>query len=194
MAHFSTEHVAAFGLATRLESLPGMMIVGISVSLLTLVGIFYGARQMPMDRSVSWYGLRIGVALTSLIGIIFFIMPGLFLRIFTDEAGLLALAAAYLRIDVLTFPMMAVSMIVSRVLQGLGLGLPGLMIHLIRIFVVAVPLAYVFVFVLGYGYLSVAWAMVLGGVASNITAVLWLSLKFKGLMRAGSPSAPHAVH
>jgi putative MATE family efflux protein len=184
MAHFGTEHVAAFGLATRLESLPGMLIVGLSVSLLTLVGMFYGAHQLPMVRSISWYGLRLGVALTSLMGVVFFIAPALFLRIFTDEARILALGAAYLRIDVLTFPMMAVSMIVSRVLQGLGLGLPGLVINLIRIFVVAVPLAYVFVFVLGYGYLSVAWAMVLGGIASNVAALLWLSLKFKELSAA----------
>ncbi len=184
MSHFGTEYVAAFGLATRLESLPGMLIVGLSVSLLTLVGMFTGARRFPMVKWISWYSLRIGVALTSLMGVVFFIAPTLFLRIFTDETGILALGAAYLRIDVLTFPMMAVTMIASRVLQGLGLGLPGLVINLIRIFVVAVPLAYLFVFVLGYGYLSVAWAMVLGGVASNITALLWLRLKFKDMSGA----------
>jgi putative MATE family efflux protein len=186
MSHFGTEHVAAFGLATRLESLPGMLIVGISVSLLTLVGMFSGARRFPMVKSISWYSLRIGIALTSLMGVAFFIAPSLFLGIFTDETGILALGAAYLRIDVLTFPMMAVTMIVSRVLQGLGFGTPGLVINLIRIFVVAVPLAYLFVFVLGYGYLSVAWAMVLGGVASNITAILWISLKFKEITGADS--------
>ena len=179
MAHFGTNHVAAFGLATRLESLPGMLIVGISVSLLTLVGMFYGARQLPMVESISWYGLRIGVAMTGLIGAVFFIAPALFLRIFTDEPQILALGASYLRIDVLTFPMMAVSMIVSRVLQGVGLGVPGLVINLVRIFVVAVPLAYLFVFILGYGFLSIAWAMVLGGAASNILALLWLRSTFK---------------
>jgi len=183
MAHFGTNHVAAFGLATRLESLPGMLIVGISVSLLTLVGMFYGAKQFPMVKSITWYGLRIGVAMTSLIGLVFFIARALFLRIFTDEPQILALGAAYLRIDVLTFPMMAVTMIASRALQGLGLGLPGLVINLVRIFIVAVPLAYVFVFVLGYGFLSIAWAMVLGGVASNIAALIWLRSKFRELER-----------
>jgi MATE family, multidrug efflux pump len=181
MAHFGTNYVAAFSLATRLESLPGMLIVGISVSLVTLVGMFHGAQRFRMVKSISWYGLRIGIAMTSLIGLVFFIAPGFSLRIFTDEPRILALGAAYLRIDVLTFPMMAVSMIVSRVLQGMGLGVPGLVINLIRIFIVAVPLAYVFVFILGYGFLSIAWAMVLGGVASNITALLWLALKFRGL-------------
>jgi putative MATE family efflux protein len=184
MAHFGTNHVAAFGLATRLESLPGMLIVGISVSLLTLVGMFYGAKKFSLLRSTCLYGIGISVALTSLIGVAYFIAPTLVLSLFTGDRAILTIGAAYLRIDVITFPLMAVSMIVSRILQGLGLGLPGLVINLIRIFIVAVPLAYIFVFVLGYGYLTIAWAMVCGGVASNIAALLWLGLKFRALSRA----------
>ncbi len=182
MAHFGTSHVASFGLATRLESLPSMLIVGISVALLTLVGMFFGAQRFPMVKSISWYGIRMGAVMTSLIGLVFFIAPAVFLRIFTDEPQILVLGAAYLRIDVLTFPMMAVSMIISRVLQGMGYGVPGLVINLVRIFIVAVPLAYVFVFIFGYGFLSVAWAMVCGGAVSNIMAVLWLASKFRGIV------------
>jgi putative MATE family efflux protein len=185
MAHFGTNYVAAFGLATRLESLPGMLIVGLSVSLLTLVGMFHGAQRFLTLKSLSRFGLGIGIVFTSFIGLVFYIAPTLFLKIFTDERLILMNGAAYLRIDVLTFPLMAVSMIVSRILQGMGLGLPGLMINLIRIFIVAVPLAYVFVFVLGFGFLSIAWAMVCGGIASNITAFLWLGTKFRGLPDTG---------
>jgi putative MATE family efflux protein len=185
MAHFGTNYVAAFGLATRLESLPGMLIVGLSVSLLTLVAMFHGANRLATLKSISWFGLVIGIVFTSFTGLVFYIAPTLFLKIFTDERLILMNGAAYLRIDVLTFPLMAVSMIVSRILQGMGLGLPGLMINLIRIFIVAVPLAYVFVFVLGFGFLSIAWAMVCGGVAANITAFLWLGLKFRGIPDAG---------
>jgi putative MATE family efflux protein len=185
MAHFGTNHVAAFGLATRLESLPGMLIVGLSVSLLTLVGMFYGAKRFALLKSVCWYAIGISVVFTSLIGLVYFVAPMLFLRIFTGERLILMIGTAYLRVDVLTFPLMAVSMIVSRILQGMGLGLPGLVINLIRIFIVAVPLAYIFVFILGYGYLSIAWAMVCGGVASNIAALLWLGLKLRSLSAAG---------
>jgi putative MATE family efflux protein len=185
MAHFGTNYVAAFGLATRLESLPGTLIVGLSVSLLTLVGMFHGARRFAILKSTSWFGLGMGIVFTSFLGLVFYVAPTLFLRIFTGDRLILMTGTAYLRIDVLTFPLMAVSMIVSRILQGMGLGLPGLMINLIRIFIVAVPLAYVFVFVLGFGFLSIAWAMVCGGVASNITAFLWLGLKFRGLPDAG---------
>jgi Na+-driven multidrug efflux pump len=72
-------------------------------------------------------------------------------------------------------------MIVSRVLQGMGFGFPGFIINAIRIFFVAVPLAYVFVFVLGYGFLSIAWAMVAGGVTASLLAFWWMGLKFRAL-------------
>jgi Na+-driven multidrug efflux pump len=51
----------------------------------------------------------------------------------------------------------------------------------------AVPLAYFFVFVMGWGFLSVAWAMVLGGVASNLTALLWLKYKLDRLKAESRP-------
>jgi putative MATE family efflux protein len=184
MAHFGTKTVAAFGLATRLESFASMPIIALSMSLVTLVGMFFGAKRLEEAKDISWHGVRLGIALTSGAGLMFFIAPKLWLMIFTGDPMLLSLGAAYLRIDVLTFPMMSTSMIISRIMQGLGLGAPGFFINFIRIMLVAVPLAYVFVFVVGWGYLSVAWAMVLGGVASNLTAVLWLRARFQRMKAA----------
>jgi Na+-driven multidrug efflux pump len=82
---------------------------------------------------------------------------------------------------VLTFPTMAIAMIISRVLQGMGFGFPGFIINAIRIFIVAVPLAYIFVYLLGYGFLSIAWAMVAGGVTASLLAFWWMGLKFRNL-------------
>jgi putative MATE family efflux protein len=177
MAHFGTKTVAAFGLATRLESFATMPILALSVSLVTLVGMFYGAKRYEQLKDISWHGIRLGIVLTSAVGLVFFVTPRLWLMIFTGDPALLSLSRAYLRIDVLTFPLMSTSMIISRILQGLGMGTPGFFINFIRILLVAVPLAYLFVFVMGWGYLAVAWAMVLGGVASNVTALLWLKFK-----------------
>jgi putative MATE family efflux protein len=181
MAHFGTKTVAAFGLATRLESFATMPIIALSMSLVTLVGMFYGAKRYEQVKDIAWHGIRLGIAFTSAVGFVFFVAPRLWLMIFTGDRALLDLSAAYLRIDVLTFPLMSNSMIISRTLQGLGLGTPGFFINFIRIMLVAVPLAYIFVFLIGWGYLAVAWAMVLGGVASNVTALLWLKSKFARL-------------
>jgi Na+-driven multidrug efflux pump len=181
MAHFGTDYVASFGLATRLESFVALPIFALSISLITLTGMFHGAKKFDILKSICWYGIRLGVIVTSLVGVAFYLFPTPLLRIFTHDRVLLMIGKAYIRIDVFTFPLMAVSMTISRILQGMGYGLPGLVINLIRIFIVAVPAAYIFVFVLGYGYLSVAWAMVLGGVTASVLAVFWLVAKFRKL-------------
>jgi putative MATE family efflux protein len=181
MAHFGTDYVASFGLATRLESFISLPIFALSISLITLVGMFYGAKKYDILKGICWYGIRLGIIVTSLVGLAFYVFPTPLLRIFTQDRILLMIGKAYIRIDVFTFPLMAISMTISRILQGMGYGLPGLVINLVRIFVVAVPAAYVFVFVLGYGFLSIAWAMVLGGVTASILAFIWLAAKFRKL-------------
>jgi Na+-driven multidrug efflux pump len=189
MAHFGTDYVASFGLATRLESFVSLPIFALSISLLTLVGMFYGAKRHDLVRSISWYGLGIGVLAAAGVGVFFYAFPVLFLKIFTQDRLILMIGSAYLRIDVLTFPTMAVAMIISRILQGMGFGFPGFFINFIRIFFVAVPLAYIFVFVLGYGFLSIAWAMVAGGVIATILAFIWMGLKFRDLPGSNSVSS-----
>jgi len=191
MAHFGTDYVASFGLATRLESLVSLPIFALSISLLTLVGMFYGAKRYDLVRSISWYGTGVGLLAAAGVGVLFYVFPVMFLKIFTRDRLILMIGSAYLRVDVLTFPTMAIAMIVSRVLQGIGLGFPGFIINVIRIFVVAVPLGYVFVFVLGYGFISIAWAMVAGGVTASLLAFWWMGWKFREMPGAGSiPSPP----
>jgi putative MATE family efflux protein len=181
MSSFGTDHVASFGIVSRLETVATMPIIALSMALLTLVGMFYGAKRFDLLKEISGYSVKIAVLLTSIIGLIFFIMPTLFLRIFTPDKILLGISSAYLRIDVFTFPLMAVSAVISRAMHGMGYGLPGFIIQFVRIFVFAVPLAYLFVFILGYGYISIAVAMIIGGIASNIVALVWLEFELNKL-------------
>ena len=79
-----------------------------------------------------------------------------------------------MRIEVFTFPLMAINITANRTMQGMGLGFPGITMNLVRIFIVAIPLAYVFVYLFHFSYLSIAAAMICGGLAANLTAFTWL--------------------
>ena len=181
MVKFSTNHVAAFGMASRLESVALMPLVGFSISLLTLVGMFYGAKRYDLVKMISWYAIKLGLLVSSAFAVLFLIFPGMFFGIFTSDKALLAIAVPYMRIDVFTFPLMTISMIISRIMQALGKGMPGLLINLVRIFLVAIPLAYTFVFLFNMNYLYVAVAMVFGGIASSVYGLLILVKEFKKL-------------
>lgn len=189
MAHFGTNYVAAFGLVSRLESVAILPPLGFSVALLTLTGMFYGAKRYELLKNIIWYAIEIVSYFSVLVGIIFFFWPVIFLRIFTSDATLLDLGARYLRLDVLTFPLMAIVMMSSRALQGMGTGLPGLVSNLVRIFFVAVPLTYFFVYILHYGYLSIAVAMILGGVAASLVSLVWLGMKLRKIGRSAKVSS-----
>ncbi|MFH1438923.1 MAG: MATE family efflux transporter [Candidatus Woesearchaeota archaeon] len=179
MAHFGIDYVAAFGITFRLESVAIMPIVAFSTAILTLVGMFHGAKRNDLLKEIIWYGIRINVLFTAAIGALFFIFPKLFLMLFTTDAALLQLGSAYLRIQVLYFPLIAITMMIARSMQGMGYGMPGLIVNLVRVIFVAIPLSYVFIFVLGYGYLSVVTAMVLGSLVSAVIGIVWLVYELK---------------
>jgi putative MATE family efflux protein len=181
MITFSVEHVAALGLMSRLESLSILPVYGLSVGAMTLAGMFYGAKKYKLLENVSWYALKITVIVSAAVGLIIFLFPEMFLRMFTDDMAVVAVGIPYVRLYVLAIPFGALSMVIGRILQGIGLGVPGLIISIVRTLVIAVPLAYVFVFVLGYGYLSIATAMIIGSVLSTVMGGIWMGVKERRL-------------
>jgi putative MATE family efflux protein len=174
IASFGTEYIAAFGITSRLESIIILPTFAFSMATLTLVAMFFGARKHELIRSTIAYSIKVSVQFTAAIGILLFIFPSTLLKIFTDDAHLISLASDYLRVNVFVFPLVAVTVIIIRALQGLGLGFPGLVINGIRVFFVSMPLAYAAVFLMGYSFVSVAYCIIIGSMASSVVAVIWL--------------------
>ena len=173
MAYFGTDYVASFGLVSRLDSVAIMPIVALSMAIMVLVGMFYGAKRIDLVKEIVKYGTKIGIMFTLVIALLFFIFPSLSIRIFTADTNLILMGIPYLKLDILTFPFIVVTMIISRAMQGMGNGMPGFVVNLIRSLIIAVPLSYLFVFVLGYGYLSVAVAALIGNIAAAIVSIIW---------------------
>jgi putative MATE family efflux protein len=186
MAHFGTMHVAAFGIAMRLDGLAFMPIAGFAMAALTLVGMFYGAKRYDLMEGIIWFTVKVGAGFTFLICSFLFFWPSLFLRIFTSDPELIAIGAPYIRIVVFMVPFAAVGMVISRAMQGMGVGLPGFVINLIRTFLVSVPLAYVLVFIFGSGYLAVPLSMFIGAFVGALVALVWIVLKLRGIRALAS--------
>jgi putative MATE family efflux protein len=181
MAFFSIEHVAMLGMVARLESTIMMPINALAMATMTLAGMFYGAKRYDLLKEVSFYSIKIAVVFTVVSGLILFTFPRIFLRIFTDDIFLINLAVPYLRYDVFDFWMISVGIIASRVLRGMGHGLPGLFMVLLRVIFVMIPLAYLFVFVFRFNYISLAIAVVLSGAIYAFIGILWLKKYFNSL-------------
>ena len=181
LAGFGVDYIAAVGLSFRLESLAIMPSVALSLSMLTLTGMLYGSKKYNLLKSTSYYGIKIGVLISVCVGIILFFFPHAFLRIFTSDEKLLLLGSSYIRIMVFSYPMGSVALIIGRILQGTGVGLPSLIINLFRTLLVPIPLIYLFVFKLGYSYLSIPVALIIGGIVAALIAVVWIKIRLKKL-------------
>ena len=188
---YGTDTVAALGLITRLDSAVIIPMVAFSVALLTLSAHFYGARRFQLLAEVIRFAILVNVGFALICSVTMFLWPHIFLRFFTDKAEPIRLATAYLRLEILSFPFLAITISANRALQGLGYSLPGLVINGTRLFIVALPLAYIFTIGCGYDFRMVAIASLCGSLASATIAGLWLKKRL-ALIIAGAPAGAMA--
>ena len=171
---YGTDTVAALGLITRLDSAVIIPMVAFSVALLTLSALFYGSRRYHLLNKIIVFAILVNVSFALLCSITMFFWPQIFLRFFTNEAEPLRLAVSYLRLEILSFPFLAITISCNRALQGLGYGLPGLVINGTRLFIVALPLAAFFTIYCHYNFRMVAIASLCGSITSATIAGIWL--------------------
>ncbi len=174
VAGYGTATIAALGLVTRLDSAVIIPLVAIAIALLTMVGTFAGAGRTDLLQEIIAFALKVNIGFALVCALLLYLFPDLVLSIFTNDPGPLKLAAAYLRIEVFSFPCMALTITANRTLQGLGLGLPGLVINTSRLFLVALPLAAFFTLVCHSDFRLIAIAALSGNLTAAALALGWL--------------------
>jgi Na+-driven multidrug efflux pump len=180
---FSSEAVAGYQIGIRIDHVFLMPAISVSSSLVTLVGMFYGAQRTDLIRSITGHAIKSCVLIAVVIGAIFFIFAPKMVTVFSDEAAIRAVSSQYLRYFVFGYPFVAISMISGRALQGLGQGIPMLVITIMRVLLVSVSLASYFVFVMGKTIEWVWIAQVISVMVSSSVATVWLLTIFRKLER-----------
>lgn len=188
----SSDAVAAHQIGSRLDHVVVLPLVAISGSLVTLVGMFYGAGRRDLLVAIVRYAIGRGILIGIAVGVLFYVTAPWVVRVFTDSEEIRRLAVLYLRILAFAYPLFPVSMITGRCLQGLGKGSPELVLSLLRVLLIAAPLAYLFLFVLD---LPVHWVWIAAVIASWTSAgiaALWLrsALTMVGQDEAVAEPAP----
>ena len=110
--------------------------------LVTLVAMFRGAQRLDLVRDVVSYAMRWSIAIGAVTALLFFALAPEMVRGFSDEAGIVAAGTTYLRIIAWGYPFTAISMLAGRILQGLGIGTPVLILTVMRILLIAAPLSW----------------------------------------------------
>ncbi|MBT4036227.1 MAG: MATE family efflux transporter [Candidatus Marinimicrobia bacterium] len=183
LVHYSPEVIAGYQIAGRLDQIFFLPIMAIAGSLVTLVGMFYGAQRFDLINSVIKDGLRYGIFIGLGSGLLFYIIAPYVFRIFTDDPTVLAVAVSIIRTFSPIYWLIAIGMISGRALQGLGTGIPSLVITAIRVAVVSGPLAYYFAVVLDKPYVWVWYASVIAVFIAAGTSLTWLFVRSRRVQR-----------
>ncbi|MDG2398709.1 MAG: MATE family efflux transporter, partial [Candidatus Marinimicrobia bacterium] len=183
LVRFSTDAVAAYQIGGRMDMVIFLPIMAIASALTTLVGMFFGAKEIEKIKFIAKYGIIRSMMVTGVLSIILYIFAPLFVKNFTLDVGIQSIAVTYLRFICLIYPLIAIGMTVGRILQGLGKGLPILVITSIRILVLSAPLALYFITVLNKPIEWVWYAMIISTIVSVAISLIWLKSAFKDLVR-----------
>ena len=66
LVNFSTDAVAAYQIGGRLDMIVFLPIFGIASALTTIIGMFYGAKEFDKIKSISFYGIKSSLLITSI--------------------------------------------------------------------------------------------------------------------------------
>ncbi|HHU83388.1 MAG TPA: MATE family efflux transporter [Firmicutes bacterium] len=139
---FSHIPIAVMGIVLRMQMLAFMPVIGISQGLIPIVGYNFGAQKPRRIREALYKGAAAGSLFSTLVGITFFLFPGFFLQIFTDDAGVLAVGTEALPIMVLIYPLLGPQSVSITFFQATGKALPSLLLSILRQFILYVPLLF----------------------------------------------------
>ena len=182
LVRFSTDAVAAYQVGGRMDMVIFLPIMAIASALTTLVGMFFGAKEIEKIKFIAKYGIIRSMMVTGVLSIILYIFAPLVVKSFTLDVGIQSIAVTYLRFICLIYPLIAIGMTVGRILQGLGKGLPMLVITSIRILALSAPLALYFIMVLNKSIEWVWYAMIISTIVSVAISLIWLKSAFKDLV------------
>jgi len=120
VARMGDASMAASQAFVMLLSLSFMQAVGISVAASTLVGRYVGARDAEAASRTFHSAIAVGFVLSGIIAVLFVAIPGPLLRIFTDDADVLALGRPLLVIGALFQVFDFVAIVSEGALRGAG--------------------------------------------------------------------------
>lgn len=176
---FGAAATAAFGAASRIDSLATMPAAAVNTSVSSLTGQNLGAGKIERINGIFKCGVIINIAVTLIVSSLAVCIPKTLLSMFINDPTALHIGANYLRIVGVGYLLFSVFCVSNGIMNGAGHTLTTMIISLAALWVVRVPLsAFLIHTKLG---LSGIWISITLSFATNmvISLVLYFSGRWK---------------
>lgn len=179
MGWLGTIEVAAHQVALNLASLTFMVPAGVSTAGAVLVGHAVGRADAPGARRSARAVLIYGVGFMSLTALLFLGVPRALAAIYTDDARVLALAAALISIAGVFQVFDGLQVVAAGVLRGLGDTRAPMVLGLIGFWLVGIPLSLLLAFHTRLGAAGLWWGLVIGLATVALTLLARVRVRFR---------------
>ena len=144
LAAFSQTYVLVLGIYYKLQTFLYMPANGIIQGMRPLIGYNYGAREHKRVEQLYRLTLLLNICIMTAGMILCLTIPGKLMGAFAENPQTIQDGVTALHIICFGFILSAVSVTACGALEGLGKGIPSLLISLSRYVVLIIPLAFIF--------------------------------------------------
>jgi putative MATE family efflux protein len=191
---FGEHAIAGYGIAIRLEQILLLPVLGVTGALLPIAAQNFGARRDDRVRAALAFCLKTGFVMTALAFPVLWIFGRTILGLFTDDAEVIRVGLAYLRVESFILPIYMFLFAINGLLQAMKRPIWTLWISLYRQTFGVAFFVWLFVAWLGYGevgvWLGIACAVTTGAVIALAVAAGVARREIGGLW--GGPTAAPA--
>jgi putative MATE family efflux protein len=120
VARYGTAALAGYGVGVRLELLQVPIVFAIGQALVVMVGTHIGAGQGERAKRIAWTGTAAAMLVCMVIGWTVALFPQLWIRIFSDDAEVIATGSLYLHIVAPLYPLFGAGVTLYFASQGSG--------------------------------------------------------------------------
>ncbi|MGB1423997.1 MAG: MATE family efflux transporter [Pseudomonadales bacterium] len=179
LSDFGDGVIAGFGVASRIESVVAMVVIGIATSVVPLVGQNWAAfehERVHQSLTICYIACLLW-GLTA--AIIMWVGAGTFVHSINEDPSVLAVAVLYLHIVPISLGLMGVMTVATHGFNALRKPLPALFLSVARLLVIYLPLALLARSV--YGYEGIFWATAFTNILLGIASAVWLNKMLRAL-------------
>ena len=142
LSDYSPVYVLVLGAYNKLQTFLYLTANGIIQGIRPLIGYNYGAREYKRVRKIYRTSLSLIVAIMAFGTLLCQVFPSQLIGLFTTNSSTIEAGATALRIISAGFIISSVSVTSCGALEGLGMGMPSLLISLSRYVIVIIPAAF----------------------------------------------------
>ncbi len=116
-----------------------MPIFGLSQGMQTIIAYNHGAKQPERARRTLFLGILYGTALLTVASVLVRLFPEVFVGIFTKDETLMKMAVEGININLITLPIVGVSVLGSVYFQSIGEAKKSMFLSLLRQVIILIP-------------------------------------------------------